>query len=140
MAHIFKSTSVFIDNIDKLSQKYPTLRKDLVDEFCSLTFNEIFSKKYVLKDSGVAKILKVRVANSEQNKGKSSGFRIILVVDKNKEQVTFLNIFTKTGTEGKDNIDREELKRCLSVFKSENKAGSLIELDSNKSLNVKVSI
>lgn len=140
MAHIFKSTSIFLNNIDKLSQKYPTLRKDLADEFCPLTFNEIFSKKYVLKDSGVAKILKVRVANSEQNKGKSSGFRIILIVDKNKEEVTFLNIFSKTGTEGKDNIDKEELKDCLSVFKSENKAGSLIELDSTKSLNVKVSI
>lgn len=139
MAHTFKSTSVFIGTIDKLSQKYPTIKKDLVQEFCFLTFNEIFSKKYILKDSGVVKILKVRVANSEQNKGKSSGFRVILIVDKNKEEVIFLNIFSKTGIESKDNIDKEELKDCLSVFKSENKTGNLIELDPI-SLNIKVSI
>lgn len=139
MSHIFKSTSTFLDNFDKLSQKHPTIRKDIVNEFCHLTFDEIFSKKYILKDSGVAKILKVRVANSEQNKGKSAGFRIIVLVDKNKKQVTFLNIFSKTGTDGKDNIDKEELKDCLTIFKSENKNGTLIELDPTKSLNIKVS-
>lgn len=61
----FKSTSIFLENFEKLSQNYSSIKKDLSDEFKSLTIDEIFAKKYVLKDSGVVKILKVRVANSE---------------------------------------------------------------------------
>ncbi|WP_123901197.1 hypothetical protein [Flavobacterium davisii] len=112
----------------------------MTDEFSGLSFEDIFAKKYVLKDSGIAKILKIRIANSEQNKGKSSGFRILLIADSRTSEVIFLNIFAKTGTDGKDNIGREELKECLSIYKSEKKANTLVELDPKDSFNIKVSI
>lgn len=136
----FQSTSVFQTSLKKLLNNYKTIQSDLTLEFSNLTFEEIFARQYVLKDSGVAKILKVRIANSEQNKGKSSGFRVILIADGRTSEVTFLNIFAKTGTDGKDNIDKEELKECLSIFKNENKLKALIELDPKDSFNVKVPI
>ena len=113
---------------------------DITAEFLDLTFETIFAKKYVLKDSGIAKILKVRIANSEQNKGKSSGFRILLIADSRATEVTFLNIFSKTGSDGKDNIDKDELKESLSIYKSEKKSNTLIELNPEDSFNIKVSI
>ena len=134
----FQSTSVFQESIKKLSNNYITINSDLTVEFSDLTFEAIFAKKYVLKNSGIAKILKVRIANSEQNKGKSSGFRILLIADSRTSEVTFLNIFAKTGPDGKDNIDKNELKECLSVYKSERKSNTLVELDPKNSFNIKV--
>jgi hypothetical protein len=136
----FQSTSVYQESLRKLSNNYNTIMSDITGEFSALSFEDIFAKKYVLKDSGIAKILKVRIANSEQNKGKSSGFRIFLIADSRTFEVTFLNIFAKTGADGKDNIDKEELKECLSIYKSEKKSNTLVELDPKDSFNIKVSI
>ena len=136
----FLSTSAYHESLRKLSNNYSTIKLDLTGEFSGLSFEDIFAKKYVLKDSGIAKILKVRIANSEQNKGKSSGFRIILIADSRTSEVTFLNIFAKTGSDGKDTIDKEELKECLSIYKSEKKSNTLVELNSKDSFNIKVSI
>ncbi len=136
----FQSTSVCQESLRKLSNNYNTIKSDLTGEFSDLSFEDIFAKKYVLKDSGIAKILKVRIANSEQNKGKSSGFRILLIADSRNSEVTFLNIFAKTGSNGKDNIDKEELKECLSIYQSEKKSHTLVELDPKNSFNIKDSI
>src|SRR6218665_2204096 len=131
----FQSTSTFQESLKKLSTNYKTIKLDITQEFTDLSFEEIFSKKYVLKDSGVVKILKVRIANSEQGKGKSSGFRMLLIADKRTSEVVFLNIFAKTGTDGKDNIDKEELKDCLVIYKKEKQTNTLVELDSKNSFN-----
>ncbi|MFD2941331.1 hypothetical protein [Flavobacterium notoginsengisoli] len=136
----FQSTSTFQESLKKLSTNYKTIKLDITQEFTDLSFEEIFSKKYVLKDSGVVKILKVRIANSEQGKGKSSGFRMLLIADKRTSEVVFLNIFAKTGSDGKDNIDKEELKDCLVIYKKEKQTNTLVELDSKNSFNIKVSI
>jgi mRNA-degrading endonuclease RelE of RelBE toxin-antitoxin system len=136
----FQSTSVYQESLRKLSNNYNTIMSDIRGEFSALSFEDIFAKKYVLKDSGIEKILKVRIANSEQNKGKSSGFRIFLIADSRTSEVTFLNIFAKTGADGKDNIDKEEIKESLSRYKSEKKSNTLVELDPKDSFNIKGSI
>lgn len=136
----FQSTSAFQDSYKKLLNNYSSVKFDLTSEFSNLSFEEIFAKKYVLKNSGIAKIIKVRIANSEQNKGKSSGFRVLLLADSRNSEITFLNIFAKTGSDGKDNIDKEELRDCLTVYKQEKKANSLVELDPANSFDVKVQI
>ena len=133
---ILKSTSIFLKNFEKLVQHYPSLKKDLAEEFKNFDIDVIFAKKYVLKDSGMVKILKVRIANSEQNKGKSAGFRIILIVDKRKNELVFLTIFAKTGTLGRENIDKEELKDCLVIYKDEHKNNLLIDLDPKKHFDI----
>ncbi len=136
----FQSTSLYQDSLVRLTSAYSTLLSDVSEEFANLTFEEIFAKKYVLRDSGIAKVLKVRIANSEQNKGKSAGFRLILIADKRTSEVTFLNVFAKTGVDAKDNISKDELKACLSSYKIEKKSKTLIELDPKNSFEVKDSI
>jgi hypothetical protein len=126
----FRFTSIFQNSIKKISGSHKTVWKDLSEEFLNLTFNDVFSKKYVLNDSGFVKILKIRIANSEQNKGKSSGFRLILLADKLTNVIVFIDLFAKTGLGGKDNFTKEELKHCLSIYKQERKLARLFTLDS----------
>ena len=128
----FRSTTIFYESFRRLCIAYPSLKSDFSDEFKGLTIEQIFSKKYILKDSGVVKIIKVRIANSNQNKGKSSGFRVIVLVDIRTAEVTLLNIFAKTGVSGKENIDKEEVKESLTTWKEERNANSLITLDPEK--------
>lgn len=136
MDAIYKSTSEFYNNLYSLLDKYPSVKDDVSEEFKGLLFESIFSKKYVLKDSGVVKILKVRIANSNQNKGKSSGFRVLLIADNRTSEVTFLNIFAKTGTSGKENIDKAELKQSLEIWKTEKKSGMLISIDPSLNFDI----
>lgn len=126
---LFKASSFYSDNLSSLLKKYPTVQKDISNEFDGLTFQEIFQKKYILKDSGDHKILKIRIANSEQNKGKSAGFRLIAVLDRKKELIVFIAIYPKVGNQGKDNLSKEELKDCLNTYKKEAKTDTLTEID-----------
>jgi hypothetical protein len=127
MDFIIKGTSLFIESINKLSKKYPTIKKDVFQEFDGLTFETIFAKNYTLKDSGSSKFQKIRVANSFQNKGKSSGFRLLIFTDSKERTVFFIGIFSKTGTEGKDNIEKEDFKECVNILKAEKQTNTLTE-------------
>lgn len=129
---IFRGTSTYKTNLAALLKKYPTIKRDICNEFNGLSFEEIFQKKYVLKDSGNHKILKIRIANSEQNKGKSAGFRLIAILDKNKELIVFISIYPKVGSDGKDNLSKEELKACLNIYKKETSLNTLKEFTLSK--------
>jgi len=125
----FLATSEFINCIQHLIKKYPTIQTDICKELSNLSFEEIFAKKYVLKDSGNYKILKVRISNTQQNKGKSAGFRLILFLNKSNEEVCFLYIFSKIGSEGKDNISPQEIKIFMNILKNERENDTLLELN-----------
>lgn len=125
----FLATSEFINCLQYLIKKYPTIQTDICNELSSLSFEEIFAKKYVLKDSGNYKILKVRISNAQQNKGKSAGFRLILFLNKLTTEVCFLYIFPKVGPEGKDNISPQDIKILMNNLKNERDNGTLQELD-----------
>lgn len=125
----FLATSEFINCIQHLIKKYPTIQTDICKELSNLSFEEIFAKKYVLKDSGNYKILKVRISNTQQNKGKSAGFRLILFLNKSNEEVCFLYIFSKIGPEGQDNISPQEIKIFMNILKNERDNDTLQELN-----------
>ncbi len=67
---IFESTLLFKRQLKKLSKKYPHIKKDIetfVDDFIQLHEEAISIKK---------SIFKIRIANSDKNKGKRSGYRV----------------------------------------------------------------
>jgi hypothetical protein len=125
----FLATSEFINCIQHLIKKYPTIQTDICKELNNLSFEEIFAKKYILKDSGNYKILKVRISNAQQNKGKSAGFRLILFLNRSNEEVCFLHIFSKIDSEGKDNISPQEIKIFMNILKNERDNDTLQELN-----------
>jgi len=128
----FDTTSVYENDIKRLSKKLPNLKKDICAEFKGKTIDEILAKKYLLQDAGNYKTIKVRIANSQQNKGKSNGFRLIILVDRISETVTFLKLYSKVSVDAKENVSKKEVREFLKIFKKErvSKKLNLIEIDS----------
>jgi len=128
------SSSIFRENLESLRKEYPSCEQDICDEFKDLCFEEVFSKTYVLSYSGKVKIIKVRIANNNANKGKSGGFRLIILANSERNHVCFVALFAKTGPKGKDNIERAEIKLAIKFYQEEFKAHTLTEHCKNETL------
>lgn len=129
MEYDIYAISTFGDSLSAIKKVYPNVEKDLVDGTKGVGFEEAFNKNYTLSDSGIAKVIKVRVPNSSQNKGKSAGFRVIYLISMRTNEIVFLNIFSKIGKGGKDNVPKSEIKEYLETYKSEQKSDSLLKVD-----------
>lgn len=113
----FISTSLFRHNLERLVKNYPSCKKDICNELKPLSLDEIHAKNYRLKDSGNIRIIKIRIGNSQGNgKGKSSGFRVIVIANLRKRHVGLLTIFAKTGKDGLNNIENHELSEAIKEY------------------------
>ncbi len=123
MSFACNATSSYRAAVKKLKKPYPEIEECIKREFRGLTFEDVFNKSYVIQNSGVAKIIKVRV--SDGIKGKSAGFRLILVANSKTFVVTFLYVFPKTGKYARENINNDELRSILNDYKEEREQESL---------------
>ncbi|MEO1432317.1 MAG: type II toxin-antitoxin system RelE/ParE family toxin [Cyanobacteria bacterium J06633_8] len=110
-------TSTFNKNIRKLAKKYRNIRSDIQPVIEQLEQGELPGDKI----SGTNyTIFKLRVSNSEIQKGKSSGYRIIYYL-KTSTGVVLLTIYTKskkadiTASEISDIITEYEQRRVEDV-------------------------
>ncbi|MEA2091712.1 MAG: hypothetical protein U9O83_05025, partial [Campylobacterota bacterium] len=95
----FNTSSLFDKESKKLSKKFNLLKSDLknfVDNFDNLHLQAI-----PIKD----KLFKIRLANSNKNRGKSAGYRIYYYL-KVENNVYLLTIYDKSQ---KDTIDEDIL-------------------------------
>ncbi|WP_343566333.1 hypothetical protein [Sphingobacterium sp.] len=113
------------NDIKKLKKSYPNIEKDVRDEFKGMTFDHIFELKQKLSDSGISRVLKVRIANSHNQSGKSGGFRLYLLANVKEQHVTFLTIYPKTNKGGRSNLDKNEVKELIAEYNKEKKDASL---------------
>ncbi len=93
----------------KLLKRYKSIDRDL-DNF----FDSITSKK----DLGIelkANLFKVRIANSDKQKGKSSGYRLISYLKILDDELHLIYIYDKSDLE---NIDEKEIDKLIlkSIF------------------------
>ena len=79
-------------------------------------------------------MLKIRIPCESRNIGKSGGFRLIAMIDRQAQEIVLLEIFPKVGPLARDNIDNQSLKFVINKFIQEREAGELIELNADKSL------
>lgn len=89
---IFKTTELFDKQAKKLGKKYKNLKSDLNTFTCD--FNTIHQQSISIQKD----LYKVRLANSNKNKGKSAGYRIYYYV-KLEETTYFLTIYDKSSVE-----------------------------------------
>lgn len=90
MSYKIKSISVFEKQTRRLSRKYPSLKKDLLNLVLSLKENPF---------QGTAlgnNCFKIRLAVSSKGKGKSSGARVITHLIIMEKLVYLLNIYDKS--------------------------------------------
>lgn len=88
----FKTVSRFDKEVKKLSKKYNLIKKDLEDFV--LNFDDIHQDATNIKSN----LYKVRLINSNKNKGKSSGYRIYYYLKLN-DTVYLLTIYDKSQME-----------------------------------------
>ncbi|SFV75314.1 hypothetical protein MNB_SM-3-334 [hydrothermal vent metagenome] len=94
----------YTKSIKKLSKHYKNIEKD-VDNF----LNSIKSKD----DLGIelkSNVFKVRIKNSDKNKGKSAGYRLISYLTIVKNQLQLLYIYDKSKIE---NLTEDEIDKLI---------------------------
>ena len=99
----FKTTDLFDKQAKKLGKKYRNIKDDL-----SL-FIKKFEELHLSSTSIQKNLYKIRIANSNKNKGKSAGYRVYYYIQ--LEETTYLlTIYDKSEVEM---IDEELLKDLI---------------------------
>lgn len=100
---IIKESDVFIKQTLKLSKKYPNIYKDidnLKKEFSAIAFREIppLNKRLLevpIPNNFKKMVWRIRLINSNNNKGKSGGYRIFYTNINDNKDTIFLGIFSR---------------------------------------------
>ena len=103
----FETSELFSKQLKKLAKKYKSIKKDLL-EFMN-EFDKIHQNAISIKTN----IFKVRLKNSDKNKGKSAGYRVYYYL-KIDEKVFLLTIYDKSEIEM---INEEILNNMIKDFK-----------------------
>jgi mRNA-degrading endonuclease RelE of RelBE toxin-antitoxin system len=85
-------TAYFKRDIRNLAKKYPHLQRDIKPVITQLEAGELLGD--VIQHIGYS-VYKVRVKNSDNNKGKSAGYRMIYYA-KQQDSIILLSLYSKS--------------------------------------------
>ena len=88
----FKTTELFDKQAKKLGKKYRNIKNDLN------TFLSDFETLHLQSTSIKKNLFKIRIANTNKNKGKSAGYRVYYYIQL-KETTYLLTIYDKSEVE-----------------------------------------
>lgn len=130
---IFYSTASFRKALSELCRKrregYSSVIKDICKEFKGKPIEEIRINRDMVISEDKFTIIKLRLPNSGQKLSKSDGFRLIYLVHKQSDEVTFLYIYPKRGPKGMITIKDNEILSLLSEFVEEKRSSLLVSHD-----------
>ena len=130
--YISKACKAEYDKLLKNSKKYGCLPNSIYLLFADKSIEEIsIIGSHLAGNSEITSIRKNR-AKSCGNNGKSSGFRILIIVNKLKKQVGVFVIYPKWGTLNKENVKKNEWKSSLTSYKDDLKENKLIQFKLDK--------
>jgi len=95
---------LFKKQIKTLKKRFRNIQKDL--DLWSESLQSTDQLGIRLKEN----VYKVRIANSDKNKGKSSGYRLFTYLEIINEELIFIYIYDKSDIE---NIDENELDKAI---------------------------
>ena len=102
-------TPEFIKNLKTLKKKYKNIKNDVLELANGLEKNPTIGT-----DLG-NNTFKIRIKNSDNNKGKSAGYRIITYCINDIQEVSLVTIYSKSE---KENILELELKELIARLNS----------------------
>lgn len=121
----------FLTELNKLKSKkksYGCIEQSLFDEFSGQANEVVANRGSVLYPNNPrAVILKKRLAACGGS-GKSSGFRVIVVVDKLKNKCGLLMLYPKWGPHKKESASKNEWKSRFQDYLNDQKTGNLLEM------------
>lgn len=100
----------FKNSAKKLSKRYKSLKKDLK------LFTDSLENDFRQGTELLPNVYKVRIKNSDNNKGKSSGYRIITYLI-TEYDILLVNIYSKNDML---NISDKEISIIIEEYKKEN--------------------
>jgi len=109
------TTKLFRRIIKKLSKKYPHIEKDYFDLLDKLEQGQFVGDEV---QGFAGDVYKVRIASTDQKKGKSGGFRIIYYVYYKADAVYFMYIYAKSEKENIDPTIIERIKKEIEEINS----------------------
>ena len=104
MSYTIIEQELYLKALKKLSKKYKNIENDIEDFLLNLSS---------LNDLGIElknNVYKVRIANSNKNKGKSAGYRLISYVKITESEIHLIYIYDKSSLE---NISEKEIDTLL---------------------------
>lgn len=105
-------TDKFKRNLRALAKKYRSIRKDIQPIISQLEAGELPGDRIAGIDYT---ILKVRVTNSDIQKGKSGGYRVIYYI-KTTTNIILVTVYSKSE---KKDISTKEIKQILTEFEQQ---------------------
>lgn len=136
----FVSTSTFRKSIQLLTKRdasgYKSCCKDICNELENASFDDIFNKHFLVKESGDVRIIKLRIQNSDLKISSAAGYRLIIICNKKHNHIAFLEIYPKKGRHSKSDLTKYEFKDIMNTYATELRSGSFIKHNINNQLKV----
>jgi mRNA-degrading endonuclease RelE of RelBE toxin-antitoxin system len=107
-----EATRIFQRNLNKLSKKYSHIRQDIQPIIEKLQQGEILGDQ--IPRTGY-NVFKLRVRNSDNQKGKSGGYRLIYYL-KTKTAIILLTIYSKSE---QSDINTDNIQTIIAEYESE---------------------
>jgi mRNA-degrading endonuclease RelE of RelBE toxin-antitoxin system len=123
-------TERFEEDIQNLEKEgYHSVCEDVKDFISKCkTTQDFFDLQTALTSAGNVRTIKHRVKDSGHARGTSSGFRIILIVNKKTDKVTLCHIYPKRGSVGKVSASKDEMKEIINEYSVQYKSQKLREV------------
>lgn len=123
----FFTTSSFRSDISTLlkvrKNVYAGIEKEIYHEFVDCPVENIRNNRDMILIEGDSIVIKLRLPDKKQRKSRKDGYRLIYLVAKDTDMVTFLSVYPKNGPCQKIDLSKEELRVLMQQF--------ILELSSN---------
>lgn len=128
----------FLQLIKKPKDNYNSLPKDISEFLASYPKFENLLKcpETLLIEEGKIQLKKTRLRNRGMNLDAKDGFRLIYILDKEKETCTLLYVFPKQGKHSRDELTEGEYTELLSCYVSEKETSCLKTVDIVTSIKI----
>ncbi len=104
---------------------YAGIENEIYKEFENASIDTIRNNRDMILIEGDSIIIKLRLPDKKQRKSRKDGYRLIYLVSKEEDMVTFLTVYPKNGPSQKINLSKEELTSLVGQFIQETSEGNL---------------
>ena len=119
----FYTTSNFRADLSELLKVrrnvYAGIEDEIYNEFIDCPVERIRNNRDMILIEGDSIVIKLRLPDKKQRKSRKDGYRLIYLVAKDTEMVTFLSVYPKNGPCQKIDTSKEELRFLMDQFISE---------------------
>lgn len=104
---------------------YAGVEQEIYRVFQAASIETIRNNRDMILIEGDSIVIKLRLPDKKQRISRKDGYRLIYLVSKEDDMVTFLSVYPKNGPSHKINLSKEELASLMAQFIQEISEGSL---------------